>query len=127
MKKTYLLDTNVLSGLISKDLMYLSGLQKYTNGNWAISSISEFELLLYEEKYRLPPQLIREFLEPFIVYPLERPIYETAAKLFNKRNQPKPHMADLLIAATSIFHKIPLLTADKGMKKYAHAEVVLLN
>lgn len=126
MKKTYLLDTNVLSGLLSKDPMYLRGMQSYADGNWAISSITEFELFLYKEKVGLPTKLFRDFLAPFIIYPLDSAIFETAAQLFAKRSQPKPHMADLLIAATAIVQHVPLITADKGMKKYAHAEVILL-
>lgn len=126
MKKQYLLDTNILSGLLSKDAFYLKGIQKYTDGNWAISAITEFELFLYKEKYGLPAPLFLAFLEPFIIYPLDRPVFETAAQLFVKRNQPKPHMADLLIAATSIVHHLPVLTADKGMQKYAYTQIILL-
>lgn len=126
MKKQYLLDTNILSGLLSKDPFYLKNIQNYTDGNWAISAITEFELFLYKEKYGLPSQLFREFLKPFIIYPLDTAIFETAAQLFIKRNQPKPHMADLLIAATSIIHHLPLITADEGIQKYDYTEVILL-
>ncbi|OGJ41927.1 hypothetical protein A2974_01675 [Candidatus Peregrinibacteria bacterium RIFCSPLOWO2_01_FULL_48_20] len=126
MRKTYLLDTNVLSGLLSKDPVYTCGVQAYMNGNWAISSITEFELFLYKEKVGLPPKLFRDFLAPFIIYPLDSAIFEVAAQLFAKRRQPKPHMADLLIAATAIVQHVPLITADKGMQKYAHAEIILL-
>lgn len=126
MKKTYLLDTNILSGLLSKDPLYLKGIQKYTDGNWSISAMTEFELHLYKEKYGLAAQLFREFLEPFIIYPLDSAVFETAAQLFSKRNQPKPHMADLLIVATAIVHHIPLITADKGMRKYTHADIILI-
>jgi len=126
MSKTYLLDTNILSGLLSKDPMYIRGMKKYEDGNWAISSITEFELHLYKEKVNLPPKLFRDFLGPFIVYPLDSAIYEVAAQLFAKRGQSKPHMADLLVAATAIVQHVPLITADKDMKKYAHAEVVLI-
>lgn len=126
MKKTYLLDTNILSGLLSKDPMYIQGVQAYTDGNWAISSITEFELHLYKEKVGLPSKLFQDFLAPFIIYPLDSSVFEVAAQLFTKRRQPKPHMADLLIAATSIVNHVPLITADKGMQKYEHAEVILL-
>lgn len=126
MKKTYLLDTNVLSGLLSKDPMYIRGVQTYTDGNWAVSSITEFELFLYKEKVGLPAKLFRDFLNSFIIYPLDTAVFEAAAQLFSKRRQPKPHMADLLIAATAIVQHVPLITADKGMQKYAHAKVILL-
>ena len=126
MKKTYLLDTNVLSGLLSKDPFYLDGIKKYTDGNWAISAITEFELFLYKEKYGLPAPLFRNFLDPFIVYPLDTEVFETAAQLFSKRHQPKPHMADLLIVATAMIHHLPLVTADKGVKKYAYKNVILM-
>ena len=126
MKKTYLLDTNVLSGLLSKDPMYMRGVLDYANRNWAISSITEFELHLYKEKVGLPSKLFRDFLTPFIIYPLDTAVYEVAAQLFAKRRQPKPHMADLLIVATSIVQHVPLITADKGMQKYHHAEIIHL-
>lgn len=126
MKKSYLLDTSVLSGLLSKDTMYTQGVQNYVDGNWAISSITEFELFLYKEKIGLPSNLFNDFLNSFIVYPLETAVYEVAAQLFTKRRQPKPHMADLLIVATSIVKHVPLITADKGMQKYANAEIILL-
>lgn len=126
MKNTYLLDTNVLSGLLSKNPMYTRGVQAYGDGNWAISSITEFELFLYKEKIDLPSNLFNDFLNSFIIYPLDTAVYEVAAQLFTKRRQPKPHMADILIAATSIVQRVPLITADKGMQKYAHAEIILL-
>ena|SRR3989338_1521680 len=126
MRKTYLLDTNVLSGLLSKDPMYTRGVQAYVDGNWAISSITEFELFLYREKIALPSNLFHDFLSSFIICPLDSAVYEVAAQLFAKRRQPKPHMADLLIAATAIVQHVPLITADKGMQKYAHAEIILL-
>lgn len=126
MKKTYLLDTNVLSGILSKDTLYLKGIQKYTDGNWCISAITEFELYLYKEKYGLTSKHFREFLDPFVIYPLDSVVFETAAQLFNKRNQPKPHMADLLIAATAIVNHIPLITADKGMQKYPRTNIILI-
>jgi predicted nucleic acid-binding protein len=126
MRKTYLLDTNVLSGLLSKDPMYIRGVQAYTDGNWAISSITEFELCLYKEKVDLPSNLFRDFLAPFVIYPLDSTVFEIAAQLFAKRGQPKPHMADLLIAATAIVQHVPLITADKDMQKYANAEIILL-
>ncbi|QQR54400.1 type II toxin-antitoxin system VapC family toxin [Candidatus Peregrinibacteria bacterium] len=117
MGKTYLLDTNVLSGLLSKDPIYTRGVQAYADGNWAISSITEFELFLYKEKFGLPSNLFQDFLSAFIVYPLDTVVYEVAARLFTKRQQSKPHMADLLIAASSIVHQVPLITADKDMQK----------
>lgn len=126
MKKTYILDTNILSGLLSKDPMYIRGVQDYIDGSWAISSISEFELFLYKEKVSLPSKLFRDFLSPFVIYPLDSAVYEIAAQLFAKRRQSKPHMADLLIAATAIVQHVPLITADKDMKKYAHAEIILI-
>ena len=126
MRKTYLLDTNVLSGLLSKDPMCTRGVQAFTDGNWAISSITEFELFLYKEKIGLPSNLFQDFLSPFVIYPLDTAVFEIAAQLFTKRRQPKPHMADLLIAATSIVQHVPLITADKGMQKYTHAEIILL-
>ncbi len=126
MKKTYLLDTNILSGLLSKDPMYLRGVHAYTNGHWALSSITEFELHLYKEKVSLPSKLFRDFLAPFVIYPLDTAVFEVAAQLFAKRGHAKPHMADLLIAATAIVQHVPLITADKDMRKYAHAEIILL-
>jgi predicted nucleic acid-binding protein len=127
MKKLYLLDTSVLSGFLSKEKKYLKEMEKYEDGNWAISAITEFELFLYKEKYSLSSKFFLNFLDSFIVLPLERDVFDTAAGLFKKRNHPKPHLADLLIVATSIVNKTPLITGDKGMQKYKHAEVVVLD
>lgn len=126
MKKIYLLDTNVLSGLLSKESVYLNGVQNYTDGSWALSAITEFELFLYKEKNVLPSKLFRDFLDPFIIYPLDTSVFEIAAQLFTKRRQPKPHLADLLVVATSIVQGVPLITADKDMRKYEQAKVILL-
>ncbi len=126
MMNTCLVDTNVLSGLLSRDEFYLKGVEKYLDFRWAISAMTEFELWLYREKYDFPRKAFVDFLEPLVVFPLERDVFELAAKLFSKRKQPKPHMADLLIVATAILHDLPLLTADKDMKKYSQAEVVVL-
>jgi predicted nucleic acid-binding protein len=124
--KTYILDTNILSGFLSGDSFYLKKMKKYEDGNWAISAITECELFLYKEKYNVPAQFFRDFLDSFIVYPLGSPIFEVASQLFSKRRQPKPHLADLLVVATAVVHGLPLITADKGVKKYPYSEVILL-
>ena len=127
MKTPYLFDTNILSGLLSRDSMYVEAVNDFLDRDWAISGITDFELQLYKEKYDLPSAVFDEFIDPFIVYSLDRKIFETAAQIYKKRKQKRPHLADLLIVATSAVYGLSLVTADKDMKKYPFANVVLIS
>jgi len=106
-----LIDTNIALYLLNGDetiAELLTGQDVY------ISFISELELLGFQDLSKKELLLIKEFLSNCIIVELNQAIKDITIKL--KQNQ-KIKLPDAIIAATSKYMNIPLISADKGFEK----------
>ncbi len=113
-----LIDTNIALYLLSGDetiAKLLSGQDVY------ISVITELELLGYQELSEEELPLIEEFLGNCIIVELNQAIKKITIEL--KRNH-KIKLPDAIIAATSKYMNIPLISADKGFEKLSELQFI---
>ena len=119
MEIDFLADTNILINLLEGD----ERLTSYTNKLFAISFITEIELLglpgMTSQQIKVCKSLLDDCL--FITY--SNDIKEVAINLKQKQ---KIALPDALIAATAIHHNLPILTFDKGFSKILGIQLVLL-
>jgi predicted nucleic acid-binding protein len=116
----YLLDTNMI-------IYYLNGDKKAidfidTNlKNSAISSITYLEILVfsYDEE---EDQQVRDFLELFKIYDVEREILDIAINTYRKK---KVKMADNLIGSTAKLYDLILVT--RNIDDFKNMELDILN
>jgi len=106
-----LIDTNIALYLLDGDQTLadiLDGRDVY------ISFITELELLGYQELKEADIPWIQELVGDCIIIDLNQSIKRLTIEL--KRMQ-KIKLPDAIIAATSMYLNIPLLSADKGFEK----------
>lgn len=117
----YLVDTNILIHLGNGDEVITEFLQ---NKVVFVSFISEMELLskpgLSQENIRI----LQSMISNCVVVDFNHEIKSDAIKL--RRNN-RLKLPDAIIAATSRYLKLPLLTADKDFKKISGIELLYLN
>ena len=89
-----------------------------------ISQISKLELLFYPLITPEEEDDIRDILTIVPVIPINEEIEENAVKI---RRIYKTKLMDSIIAATSLSHHIPLITADKGFKKIKEINLIHYN
>ena len=107
MSEKYLLDTNILIYYLNNDKKAIefvdNNLQKC-----AISTITYLEILVYpydEEE----DKKVRDFLELFTIYEIDREIINIAIKTYRNK---KVKMADNLIGSTAKLHNLILVTRN---------------
>jgi predicted nucleic acid-binding protein len=88
-----------------------------------LSCISEIELPSYPKLSEEEDQLIRSFLQECNVIDLLKPIRETTIHI---RKEKKLKVPDAIIAATSIYFGIPLVTMDSDFKNIKQLDAVIL-
>jgi len=106
-----LIDTNIALYLLDGDQTLaeiLDGRDVY------LSFITELELLGYQELREADIPRIQELVGDCIIIDLNQSIKRLTIEL--KRRQ-KIKLPDAIIAATSMYLNIPLLSADKGFEK----------
>lgn len=106
----FMLDTNIVLYILNGDKVLaelLNGQELY------ISIISEMELLSYKSISRMESEKIKAFLKEFTIVNILEQIKLTAIEIKMKSNLKLP---DSIIAATSSFLKIPLITSDKQFR-----------
>ena len=116
----YLLDTNII-------IYYLNGNKKaidFVDENLkqsAISSITYLEILVfsYDEE---EDQQVREFLELFKFYDVEREILDIAINTYRKK---KVKIADNIIGSTAKFYELTLVT--RNVDDFKNMELDILN
>lgn len=114
-----LADTNAI-------LYFLKGLafmEKYKNAKFAISEISEIELLGVKDIALKDLEARKKIIDSCILLPLKSDIKILAIQLKQKTTLKVP---DAVIAATSIYYNLPLVTADKEFKKIPGLPLQLL-
>lgn len=113
-----MIDTNIALYLLGGDetiAEILSGQDVY------ISFISELELLGYKALSDEELLLIEEFLDNCIIVELNQAIKSITIEL--KRSH-KTKLPDAIIAATSKYMNIPLISADKGFEKISELQFI---
>ncbi len=116
----YIFDTNALIYIINGNPCMKPFLDKKAG----ISVITEIELLSFHGIKKEEEQIIRNLLENFTIYSISKEEKEKTIELRKKYSIKTP---DAIIAALSVVHGIPLVTADKGFMKIAEAEVILID
>ena len=115
-----LADTNAL-------IYFLKGsdtLTPYLKETYAISEITEIELLGVKNISKGDLEIRTSLISNCIIYPLTSEIKNIAIRIKQTNTLKIP---DALIAATSFYFNIPLLTADKDFKKILNLRLLLLN
>lgn len=114
-----LLDTNTVLYFLGGDQTlsdFISDKKVY------ISVITELELLGYKKLISKELNLVTRFIQAIQVIPITEEIKETTVKI---RRSSSIKLPDCIIAATSIAMNLPLITADKGMKKIPGLDMIL--
>ena len=115
----YLLDTNAIIYLLAGN----SCMQDYLSSHFALSIISKMEVLSLNNISIKEEDLIYLFLDDCKVINLNNSIVETTIIL---RKNYKIKLPDAIIAATSIYCDVPLITADKGFSKIKELELKII-
>jgi predicted nucleic acid-binding protein len=117
----YLIDTNILIYIIKGNpkVEYFAKSEIL-----AVSYITEMEV---SGKYQISEhekQIIGNVLKHCHVFEMDAQIKQYAIDI---KQQNKMKLPDAIIAATAIKHNIPLVTGDKGFKKIAGLDLILID
>ena len=88
-----------------------------------VSCITQIELLSYHRLSDDQDQLIRKFLEECNVIDLLNPVRELTIEM---RKELKLKVPDAIIAATSVYLDLPLVTLDSDFGKIDRLDAVIL-
>ena len=97
--------------------------EPFLDGTVIISIISEIELLGWTGLTTLEKMKLKAILEDCIIIDLNPDIKDIAIAL---RQQYAIKTPDAIIAATSKFMQLPLVTSDKAFKKLKDIEIILI-
>ena len=97
--------------------------EPFLDGSVIISIISEIELLGWPGLTASEKKKLKEMLEDCIIIDLNPEIKDIAIEI---RQQYAIKTPDAIIAATSKFMQLPLVTSDKGFKKIKNIEIILI-
>ena len=113
------LDTTIVLYLLNGDdelASILNQMQLY------VSVITEIELLGYLEISDEDKVKIKYFLSECIIVPLNEEIKNLCITI---KQTSKVKAPDAIVAATSIYNQIPLITSDKGFEKIQDLDLFL--
>ncbi len=114
-----LIDTNIALYLLSGN----STIAEILNGSTIyISFITQLELLGYKEINSNEHQKIKQFIHDCIIVDINEEIKKHTIAIKQKH---KLKLPDSIVAATSLFLDIPLLTADKEFAKISSLNLAL--
>lgn len=113
------LDTNIILYLLDGDDELASILNKM---QLYVSVITEIELLGYQDISAEDKVKIKFFLSECVIVPLNDEIKNLC--IFIKQTS-KVKTPDAIVAATSIYNEIPLITSDKGFEKIQDLDLFL--
>lgn len=116
---SFLLDTNIALYLLSGNKTVESILEDTVV---YLSFISELELLGYNKITSLEKTRIKRFIEDCVVVDINN---EIKLKTIELKQQHIIKLPDCIIAATAMFLKIPLITADKNFKKIKNLDLTI--
>ena len=115
----FIADTNICLYLLSGNKI----IEEITHGsNLYISFITQLELLGYKDISAAEQQRIKVFIDDCLIVDINEEIKNNTIAI---RQKHKIKLPDAIIAASSIFLDIPLLTADKGFSKISKLNLAL--
>jgi predicted nucleic acid-binding protein len=97
--------------------------EPFLDGVVIISSISEIELLGWYNIKNEEKQKLQALPDDCIIFELTADIRKLAIEI---RQQRKIKTPDAIIAATSRYLQIPIVTSDKGFKNIPDIELILI-
>ena len=112
----FLADTNILIYIL-EGLPQIKNISKHF---FAVSVISEIELLGKKDLAQGESEVIKELLNDCLLLPFTNEIKNTTIRLKQAYSIKIP---DAIIAATAIEYNLPLVTADKGFEKISGLKV----
>ena len=115
----YLADTNILLYIITGN----TSVANYINQEFYISEITEIELLGNKGITPLQLKYRTQIINNCTIVNLSENIKRIAINIKQNHTLKIP---DAIIAATSIYLNLPLLTADKDFKKIKELELILI-
>ncbi len=114
----FLVDTNICLYLLSGNRT----IAEILNGNGIfISFITQLELLSFNKFSHNEIHKIQSFIDDCIIIDLNEDIKENVIKL---RRKYKIKLPDSIIAATSEYFDLPIITADKGFNKIEELNIL---
>lgn len=114
-------DTNVLINLAEGK----PGLDQYLNGNRLyVSSITEIELLGWYKITKEQAAFFTLLLSDCKIVGLKSEVKKLAIDL---KQRQKVRLPDAIIAATSLYLDLPLVTYDSGFEKIKNVNLILLS
>lgn len=116
-----LADTNIVIYLLSGDKTIADLLDKK---RVYISFITEIELLTFQKLSASEKQIVKKFISDCIIVGMNDEIKLNAISI---RTNSQFKIPDAIIAATSLYLKIPLVTADEKFKKLSNLELIYYN
>ena len=105
--KKYLLDTNIIIYYLNNDNEAVDFIDRHL-AYASISSITYLEVLVYSYDAE-EDRKVRDFLELFTIYDIDRSIINLAIKTYRNK---KVKMADNLIGSTAKLHNLTLVTRN---------------
>lgn len=115
----YLVDTNIFIFLLEENELVLP----FVNDNWNYSYITELELLGNNKNTKAHNKVIKQLLSLCSKINHNDDIQKDAIKLMQ---QYKIKIPDAIIAASSLYYNIPVLTADAAFTHIKPINVVFL-
>ena len=112
-------DTNFLIAVHEGD----EKTEPFLDGAVVVSVISEIELLGWRNIKSDEKLKLRELLDDCIIFELTAEIRKLAIEIRQECNVKTP---DAIIAATSKYLQIPIVTSDKGFKSIPGIELLLI-
>lgn len=116
---SFVADTNFLIAVHNGD----DFVEPFLDSTIVVSAISEIELLGWHKISSKEKLLLRALLDDCILFELTTDIRRIAIEL---RQRIKIKTPDAIVAATSIYLQLPLVTSDSGFKKIPGIELILL-
>lgn len=118
-----ILDSNILIGYLNGDAGIIAALQQWRESGAAlfISTISAIEALSLSTLTAADAETVEDFLNDFVIIPVELPIAKEAGKLRRKYGLSVP---DSEIVATALLRNLPLATRDKQLKRISTIAIV---
>jgi len=97
--------------------------EAFLDAAFIVSSITEIELLGWVQLTEDEKLKLRALLDDCVIFELTSEIKKIAIELKQERKIKTP---DAIIAATSKYLQIPLITSDKGFRNIPNLELILI-
>ena len=119
-----LLDTNSIIALLSANMQLIKLIENADE--LYISIVNELEFKSFSNISKQDLALFDEFASGINIIDLLATNEGLKSKIIEMRNQYRLKLPDAIIAASAIVNDIVLITADKGFKKVAELQLIII-